>query len=244
IYTKYTMFLIGSGRWRDVEINIRFSMNLIRKITNKDEIKRFLIYLAYYHYIIKDPEGYLSYTNNILRAHPYLESSSSYKLALEQIELLFSMYSRENSEKIIEQIPYASSRFVKMLMVMKYFNNSLNNYDNESIAKIAKYISELKHAFIDIPYISDYFFAMECLLNEDYINSLKTTIKLGKENYAKGYIFDSYFAILSSYFFFKNKSLFRNSEFFEDKLNLLSSKLVANMPFEKRESFQNKYWVI
>jgi len=244
IYTKYIMFLIGTGRWRDVEINIRFSMNLIRKVSNKDEIKRFLIALAYYHYIIKDPEGYFSYAKNILRVIPELEKSASFKTSMDQIELLFSMYSKENSDKILEQIPKVSSRIIKMLMVMKYFNNSLNNNDNEGIAKISKYAVELKDYFADMPYISDYFYIIECLINDDYVNSLKETVKLGKENYGKGFIFDSYFAILSSYFYFKNKSLYRNSEFFEEKLNLLSSKLVAEMPFEKRESFQNKYWVI
>jgi serine/threonine protein kinase len=244
IYTKYVFFLIGTGRWRDVEINIRFAMNLIRKVSNKDEIKRFMVALAYYHYIIKDPEGYSSYAKNIVRTVPELENSASFKMSLEHNELLFSMYSRENSDKIMEQLPKVSSRLTKMLMIMKYLNNSLNNSDNERVTKIAAYIPEMKNSFLDMPYISDYFYVMECLINEDYVNSLKVTMELGKENYAKGYVFDSYFAILSSFFFFKNKSLYRNSEFFEEKLNLLSSKLAADMPFEKRESFQNKYWVI
>lgn len=244
IYTKYIMFLIGTGRWRDVEINIRFAMNLIRKVSNKDEIKRFMVALAYYHYIIKDPEGYSSYAKNIVRTVPELENSVSFKTSLEHNELLFSMYSRENSDMIMEQLPKVSSRLIKMLMIIKYLNNSLNNFDNEKVEKIKPFIPDMKVSFQDMPYLAEYFYIMECLLGEDYVNSLKSTVELGKENFAKGYVFDSYFAILSSFFFFKNKSLYRNSEYFEEKLNLISSKLAAEMPFEKRESFQNKYWVI
>jgi hypothetical protein len=81
-------------------------------------------------------------------------------------------------------------------------------------------------------------------MNENYAQSLKITVKLGKDNYAKGYIFDSYFPILSSYFYFRNRSQKRNADFFEDKLNLLSEKLMSNMPSEKRENFQTKYWAI
>jgi serine/threonine protein kinase len=244
IYTKYIMHLIGAGKWRDTEINIRFAMNLIRKITNKDEIKRFVINIAYYHYIIKDPEGYFSIVNNITNIHPGLLKSESFSKFLKQIEMLFTMYSRENSEMIISQLPEVSSRLIKMLIIVKYFNNSLNNYDEESVTELVKQLRELKNTFRDIPHIYDYFEVLEMLLAEDYVNSLKITVKLGKENYSKGYIFDSYFAILSSYFYFKNRSLYRNSEFFEEKLNLLSSKIAAFMPVEKRDGFQNRYWVI
>ena len=102
----------------------------------------------------------------------------------------------------------------------------------------------MKNLLIDMPYLSEYFFIIECLINEDYVSSMRATVELGKENYQKGYVFDSYFAILTSFFYFKNRSLYRNSEFFEEKLNTLSSKLAADMPIEKRESFQDKYWVI
>ncbi|HQO08670.1 MAG TPA: serine/threonine-protein kinase [Clostridiales bacterium] len=244
IYTKYIYFLIGTGRWRDVEINIRFAMNLVGKVTNKDEIKRFLVNLAYYHYIIKDPEGYSIFTKNILRSIPELENSESFKVFLGHTELLFSMYSKENTEKIYEQIPEVSSRILRMLLLIKYINNSLNNSDGESFAKVKNYITEMRTVFTDIPFISDYFGVAENLLNEDYVNSLKITVELGKENFSKGYSFDSYFAILTSYFYFKNRSLYRNSEFFEEKLKILSSRLAAEMPLEKRESFQDKYWVI
>lgn len=244
IYTKYISFLIGTGRWRDVEINIRFAMNLIGKVSNKDEIKRFLVSLAYYHYIIKDPEGYFSLAKNILRAVPELENSASFKAVLEHNELLFSMYSRENSEMILEQVQKVSSRVIKALLIIKYLNNSMNNSDNEGLKKAAVYVTDMKNSLIDMPYLSEYFFIIECLFNEDYVSSMRATVELGKENYQKGYVFDSYFAILTSFFYFKNRSLYRNSEFFEEKLNTLSSKLAAEMPIEKRESFQDKYWVI
>jgi serine/threonine protein kinase len=244
IYTKYISFLIGTGRWRDVEINIRFAMNLIGKVSNKDEIKRFLIALAYYHYIIKDPEGYFSIAKNIMRAIPELENSASFKLSLEHNELLFSIYSRENSEIILEQMPKVTSRLVRMLLIVKYLNNSMNNADNESLKQVARFITDMKNAFLDMPYLSEYFYIVECLIHEDYVSSMKATVELGKENFIRGYVFDSYFAILTSFFYFKNRSLYRNSEFFEEKLNILSSKLAADMPIEKRESFQDKYWVI
>jgi serine/threonine protein kinase len=244
IYSRYILFLIGSGRWRDVEIIIRFSMNLLRKVTNKDEIRRFIVLLAYYHYIIKDPESYYAYEKNILRIYPEPANSASFRQILDHIGLIFSMYSRENSEKIIRALPEVRSRYIRMLMIIKYFNNSLNNYDSDSTELLKKHISELKQNFADIPHIYDYFTVLESLLKEDYVTSLKITVSLGKHNYAKGYIFDSYFPILSSYFYYKNKSLTRNSEFFEEKLNLLTQKIIAGMPFEKRESFQNKYWVI
>jgi hypothetical protein len=187
----------------------------------------------------------MNYQTNILRVYPELESSSDMRLLFSHIELLFSMYSKEVTKRIAQEIPKATSRFIRMLLVIKYFNNSVNNFEEDmKLPQLKVYVTELKVSFADIPYIYDYFDILECLINEDYANSLKTTVRLGKENYGKGYIFDSYFPILSSYFYFKNKSLVRNSEFFEEKLNLLSTKLIANMPSEKRESFQNKYWAI
>lgn len=245
IYTKYINFLIGTGRWRDAEINIRFAMNLVSKVANKDEIKRFIVSLAYYHYIIKDPEGYTVYQNNILRIYPELENSPGMKILLSQIELLFSMYSNEVTVKVMQEIPKASSRYIKMLLLMKYFNNSSNNYESPMYeSELTALTEELKSAFADTPYIYDYFDVIESLISEKYAYSLKVTVKLGKDNYAKGYIFDSYFPILSSFFYFKTRSQKRNAEFFEEKLNLLSEKLIGNMPSEKRENFQNKYWVI
>ncbi|MDD3044655.1 MAG: serine/threonine-protein kinase [Candidatus Delongbacteria bacterium] len=245
IYSKYINFLIGTGRWRDAEINIRFAMNLISKVANKDEIKRFIVSLAYYHYIIKDPEGFTHYKKNILRIYPELENSAGIKLLFSQIELLFSMYSTEVTGKIIQEIPKASSRYIKMLLSMKYFNNSVNNYsDPAERSGLVSHIEELKSSFTDTPHIYDYFDVIESLMNENYAQSLKITVKLGKDNYAKGYIFDSYFPILSSYFYFRNRSQKRNADFFEDKLNLLSEKLMSNMPSEKRENFQTKYWAI
>ncbi len=245
IYNKYILFLIGSGRWRDAEINIRFAMNLIMKVENKDEIKRFVVSLAYYHYIIKDPEGYFNYQSNILRIYPDLETSSGMKVLFSQIELLYSMYSKEVSEKIVREIPQSSSRFIRMLLVMKYFNNSVNNNDGTlQSASLKAILPDIKNTFADIPYIYDYFEILECLINEDYVNSLKITVRLGKDNYGKGYIFDSYFPILSSYFYFRNRSDLRNAEFFEEKLNILTAKLAGNLPSEKREGFQNKYWAI
>ncbi len=245
IYSKYVNFLIGTGRWRDVEINIRFAMNLVSKVANKDEIKRFIVSLAYYHYIIKDPEGYDAYQKNILRIYPELENSPAMKVLLSQIELLFSMYSKEVTEKIIQELPKVSARYIKMLLLMKYFNNSANNYEGDrNNSRLTGLIGELKSSFSDTPHIYDYFDVIESLISENYAYSLKTTVKLGKENYAKGYIFDSYFPILSSFFYFRNRSQKRNAEFFEEKLNLLSEKLIGNMPSEKRENFQNKYWAI
>ncbi|MFO7810421.1 MAG: hypothetical protein R6V47_03500, partial [Candidatus Delongbacteria bacterium] len=244
LYSKHILHLIGTGKWREVEINIRFSSNLLIKISNKDEIKRFVVNMAYYYYIIKDPEEYFSLVKNILNSHPALDRSDSFRTFLGRVDILFGMYSRENSEAILREINKVPSKMIRMLMVVKYFNNSLNNYDEKSINKLKKQILDLKNQFRDMPHISDYFYVLECLLNEDYVNSLKVTVKLGKENYSKGYIFDSYFAILSSYFYFKNRSLYRNAEFFEEKLNLLSSKIAANMPAEKRDGFQNRYWVI
>lgn len=245
IYSKYVNFLIGTGRWRDAEINIRFAMNLVSKVANKDEIKRFIVSLAYYHYIIKDPEGYNAYQKNILRIYPELENSPAMKVLFSQIELLFSMYSKEVTEKIIQELPKVSARYIKMLLLMKYFNNSANNYEGDhNNLRLTGLIGELKSSFSDTPHIYDYFDVIESLISENYSYSLKTTVKLGKENYAKGYIFDSYFPILSSFFYFRNRSQKRNAEFFEEKLNLLSEKLIANMPSEKRENFQNKYWAI
>jgi serine/threonine protein kinase len=244
IYSRYIIFLIGAGKWRDVEIIIRFSMNLMRKVTNKDEIRRFIIFLAYYHYIIKDPESYYSYEKNILRTYPELSNSPSFKQTLDNIRLIFAMYSKENSDKVIHALSSVNSKYIKMLMIIKSFNNSLNNYDNENIGIISKHISEIKHSFVEAPHIYDFFTVLESLLKEDYVTSLKTTVALGKHNYSKGYIFDSYFPILSSYFYYKNKSNTRNAEFFEEKLGLLTQKIIAGMPLEKRESFQNKYWVI
>ena len=244
IYSKYVFHLVGTGKWRDVEINIRFAMNLIRKVSNRDEINRFIVNLIYYHYIIKDPEGFFSILSSIKNIHPELEKSNSFTGIQESSEVLFGMYSRENSEKVLQCIGLPTPKLIKLLMIMKYFNNSLNNYDEGFRNDIITMINDLKKSFSDMPYLLDYLIVLDLLLNEDYVNSLKTTVKLGKYNYSKGYIFDSYFPILSSYFYFKNRSLYRNSEFFEEKLNLLSSRIASNMPAEKRDGFLNRYWVI
>ena len=243
LYSKYINFLISSGRWRDVEINIMFALNLIHKISNKDEIKRFIVSVVYYHYIIKDPNGYFIIIKQIKRLNPNIEKSSTISKLLKHASMLFSLYTDTVIKELSDEFKNINNRRIKTLFLMKYFNMMLNNDTKRDIDQLVDRVSDLKYYYVDHPSCYEYITTLEYLLKEDYTRAMKVTVKLGKENYGKGYIFDSYFPILSSYFYFKKKSLYRNAEFFEEKLNKLTAKLLPNMSFDKRENFQNNFWV-
>ena len=243
LYTKYINFLISSGRWRDVEINIMFALNLIHKISNKDEIKRFIVTVAYFHYIIKDPNGYFIIIKQIKRLNPHIENSTTISKLLKHSSMLFSLYGEDTMKELFKEFENINNRRIKTLFLLKYFNMLLNNGSDKKIEEILERVADLKYYYVDHPSCYEYITVLEYLIKEDYVRAMKVTVKLGKENYSKGYIFDSYFPILSSYFYFKNKSLYRNAEFFEEKLNKLTAKLLLSMTFDKRENFQNKYWV-
>ncbi|NOR46323.1 MAG: protein kinase, partial [Candidatus Delongbacteria bacterium] len=144
LYTKYINFLISSGRWRDVEINIMFALNLIHKISNKDEIKRFIVTIAYYHYIIKDPSGYFIIIKQITRLNPQIENSTSISKLLKHASMLFSLYGESTVKELFNEFKNVNSRRIRTLFLLKYFNMQMNNGFKENMEQIAERISDLK----------------------------------------------------------------------------------------------------
>jgi hypothetical protein len=112
-------------------------------------------------------------------------------------------------------------------------------FKNETVVAVAeKMIVKFMHRPTQLEYLQ----IIKELFSENFSLALDSTVKLGKVNWTKGYVFDCYLPILTSIFYFKNKSMFKKALFFEEKLEKINSKLASKLPFEKRNNFINNYW--
>ena len=80
------------------------------------------------------------------------------------------------------------------------------------------------------------------LLQENYKEAIDKTVTISRITFARGYVFDCYYPILSSLCYFKHKSMYKNAMYFEKKLDKLNSRLAARLSFDKRDDFTDKYW--
>ncbi|PIE78795.1 MAG: hypothetical protein CSA15_05980 [Candidatus Delongbacteria bacterium] len=238
LYINSIEYNISKGDWIEVEILIRYSLAIMDKIENLYQLNRFMGLSASYYYLIRDKEN-LVYLLNKLKKHPFFDKSFMSN-DIHIIELLFDIKKvNENSIDILEQCH--SIDLIKIFIV-RYVNNSWKNFKDLSSNDLSK-ILRMAERFKCDPIAYEYFVTLKCLVEENYKTALKITVKLGKDNYQNGYIFDCYLHILTSIFYFRHMKLYKNAIFFEDKFEKLAKRLSNKLGYDKRDRFSFNQWI-
>jgi len=243
LYNLLIEFLLFKGEWRDVDINIKFVLNILPKIRGIKTINRFISISAFYYYIIKDTAGFYSLTDKInYTLNPEIKSNPGLVMLIQDARYIFNPTAQESYDLFLTKIPDIDEKMLKMLYFVKYINNSLLNFASYKTDEVISATTNMTAEFTHRPTQLEYLSITRMLFQEIYTQALDATVKLGKINWTRGYVFDCYLPILTSIFYFKNKSMFKKAMFFEEKLDKINTKLASKLPFEKRDNFINKYW--
>ncbi|MBN1971290.1 MAG: serine/threonine protein kinase [Candidatus Delongbacteria bacterium] len=238
IYLSSIEYNIAKADWIEVEIQIRYFLAMMGKKCMASQLSRFLGLTAMYYYLIKDQEGMLNIINRVSVQHNYEVAIFDADLSLLEYIFDFSKLKRSFDELISE----CYSAEVAYLAVIKYVSTTWKNLKKID-QKIYEAIIKIKYRFNSSPVSIDFFNVVEKLILEDYKEALKITAKLGKENYSNGYVFDCYFHILVSLFFFKSNSLYKNALFFEDKFEKLTKRISNKLGDEKKDRLSLNHWI-
>ena len=240
-------YLLSKGEFREVEISIKSTLKYISDIKFFRAVRNFIFESTFYFYTIKDSESFYEYIDNItslISSVSNNKTNNDIKLLnkdINSLKALFTLPNAENIEMIVSVINETSYNDIKYILLIKYINNSWGSYKLVNTDFILPVISELIIYYNNNPLIQSYLRSIEYLLKEDYKKSYNEVFKLVKDNFSNGYIFDCYYPILTSLLYFKNISLYKNALYYEEKIEKLIKKLQAQLPYEKRYNFVNKY---
>lgn len=236
IYTSWIDYLISKAEWRDVDIYIRFALTILEDIKEKPDVAKFIGSASFYYYIIKDKDSFLSFIRKV-NTLSYVDVTSE----IEDVKLLFIKFTEDNTFRNFYRIKEMNKGRIKFLNIIKYFNDICINY----IAfedEFTDFIIQMKESFLYNPYYADYLEMISLLVKEEYKKSVDITTKYGTENFIKGYIFDCYYFILTSLYYFRSMDMIKNAHYFEDKFEKLSEKISSKLPYENRDNFLYNYY--
>ena len=240
LYARYIEFLTSSGEWRDVDIYIKFGLNILERVVDEYKLREFADSSVFYYYIIKDDENLFYLLYQLKQRVQKRNKDGSY---FDKLKIMTVPFSREVIEELLERISVNSNDLeYQYMLLVKYLHLcwiNFNPVNNENVIKICeKMMYKMKYS----PSKNKHLEIVKNLLQENFEESIDKTVAISRVTFARGYVFDCYYPILSSLCYFKHKSMYKNAMFFEKKLEKLNSRLASKLSFDKRDDFINKYW--